>query len=501
MSLQKEFRAQCWRIRFLHAFLAAVVTVGAVPLAAAAEPPTAEEVDDGIVRAAKAFSGLSYKGGYPFMVSADLQVRYDAGHGVKNPFPDETYITIEPPGTPSVGRTFLRAYRATGDEQLLDMAKEVGDALATVQLDVGGWRMRQPLSDEWTDRHVDAPHSYRRPPQADFDDARTQGPTMFFIELIRDGSDEERHKEALDKALNLFLEAQYPSGGWPQYYPLETEDGHSDLDNYRRYHHINDASIPDCMEVLLYAYETFGEDEHFEAFIRAADWLLEVRLPDAAWAQQYHDDFVKGPKKPNSPAPGRWFEPMAITAGETPAVLDILKEVWLKTGDDRYVEPFDEVADWYERSRLEDGRWARFYELHTNRPLYCTPDRVITYSDEDLRPGYAWKGNWGQRALRTIERVKESGRNAILEERAAEPDDEAFERLGRRAREALDALDERGFWLEERSDAAERPTSGHVAVSEYDGREDEFISAGLFNRRMKQLTDYLKALQAREQSD
>ncbi len=75
-------------------------------------------------------------------------MRYNSGYGTLQPFPDETYITIEPPGTPWVGRSFLRAYRATGDERLLEMAKQTGDALATVQLAVGGWRMRQPLSDE-----------------------------------------------------------------------------------------------------------------------------------------------------------------------------------------------------------------------------------------------------------------------------------------------------------------------------------------------------------------
>lgn len=478
--------------------LAGFLILCAAPWSVGAEMPAEAEVREGMLRAAESFHGLSYKGGYPFMVSADLEVRYNAGHGVKNPFPDETYITIEPPGTPTVGKAFLRAYRATGDGRYLEMAQETGDALATVQLAVGGWRMRQPLSDQWADRRVDVPGAYRATPQADFDDARTQGPALFLIELVRDGSESPLHKDALTKALDLFLEAQYPSGGWPQYYPLETKDGHSDLDNYRRYQHINDASIPDCMEVLLRAYQAFGDERHREALVRAADWLLAVRLPGAAWAQQYHDDFVTGPLKPNSPAPGRWFEPMAITAAESLHALDILVEVWLETGDERYVEPFDEIVAWFERSRLEDGRWARFYELHTNRPLYCTPDRVITYSDEDLRPGYAWKGTWGERALRTIARVQSLGREEILAEREALPDDAAFERLGQNARAALNALDDRGFWLERRSDAAERPTQGHVAVSEFDGREGLFIPAALFHRRMKELTDYLEAIHARE---
>ena len=409
-----------------------IVLLFAVGVSAAADTnglPSADEVREGILRAAEAFSSLSYKGGYPFLISGDLETRYNAGHGSLRPHPDETYISIQPPATPWVGRAMLRAYRATGDERLLDMAMETGDALATVQLAVGGWRMRQPLSDQWADTHIDVPGAYRNTPQADLDDNRSQGPALFLVELVRDGSPSERHREAMEKALDMLLVAQYPSGGWPQYYPLETEDGHSDLGNYRRYHHINDASIPDCMTTLLEAYRAFGEQRYLEAVVRAADWLLEVRLPGAAWAQQYYDDFVTGPYKPNAPAPGRWFEPTAITASETRSVIGILIEVWLETGDERYIEPFGEIAEWYERSRLEDGRWARFYELHTNRPLYCTPDRMITYSDEDLRPGYAWKGTWGNAVLRTIESVHEPSREDILAERDAPPSPERIRQL------------------------------------------------------------------------
>ncbi len=138
------------------------------------------------------------------------------------------------------------------------------------------------------------------------------------------------------------------------------------------------------------------------------------------------------------------------------------------------MEPFGEVAEWYESSRLECGRWARFYELHTNRPLYCTPDRVITYSDEDLRPGYGWKGNYGERVFGIVERVKELGRDGILAERDAVPNDEEIKRLGRAAMEALDALDERNLWLETR------------------------ISCSNFNRRMGELCAYLEAVQSRK---
>lgn len=466
------------RRAFAALFLVVLTSAPAFAAADDAVPLSPEEAREGILRAAEAFSALSYNGGYPFLISGDLKTRYNAGHGTLKPHPDETYITIEPPATPAVGRSILRAYRATGDERLLEMAMETGDALATVQLAIGGWRMRQPLSDKWANSAVDVPGAYRVTPQADFDDNRSQAPALFLVELVRDGSPSPRHRAAMQKALDMFLEAQYPSGGWPQYYPLETEDGHSDLGNYRRYHHINDGSIPGCMKTLLEAYRAFGDQRCLDAVLRAADWLLDVRLPGAAWAQQYYDDFVLGPCKPNAPAPGRWFEPVAITASETSSVIAIFTNLWLETGDGRYIEPFGEIAAWYERSRLEDGRWARLYELHTNRPLYCTPDHVITYSDDNLRPGYAWKGTWGNTVLRTIKHVQEQGRDGILAERDAPPSQARIRQLGLAAREALDALDERGLWVVE------------------NGPEKENIRTDEFNRRMGQLCAYLEALKS-----
>ena len=361
------------------------------------------------------------------MISTDLQTRYNCGHGTKNIFPDETYISIEPPGTPWAGRAFLRSYRVTGDESLLRMAKETGDALATVQLEVGGWRMMQPLTNEYADTfkpdHIPSAGFYPSPPQADFDDNRTQGPLLFFIELVRDGSDSELHKKALQKGLDMLLEAQYPGGGWPQYFPLTLKSGYSILDNYRRYNHINDGCIPGIMEVLLTAYQIFGNREYFEAVILAADW--------------------------------------------------------------------------YQRSQIEPGKWARLYELHTNLPLYCTPDQIITYSDENLRPGYAWKGSWGNKVFEIVKQVSELGRDGILAERNALPDKEKITRLGHIAREALNTLDDRNFWTEIRTDAAKSPLKGYVAAEVYDGRKGDYITTGTFHTRMEQLCSYLEAIQLR----
>lgn len=430
----------------------------------------AAQVKDAVRKAAVAFHGLSHQGAHVDSYSVDLRQRYDGRHGTKRAFPEDEpdWAETEPPTGGTIGRALLRAHRVTGEQLYLQMAEEIADALATIQTETGGWPARARLS---------------QPPgpgtRSDLDDNRSQSTIRFFIDLVNTGGD-ERHREAMQRGLDFLLQAQYPSGGWPQYYPPP-----EDQNNYQRYHTLNDASMVDCMRTLMAAWHAFGEREYLDAVIRAADWLLEVRLPGAGWAQQYYDDFVKGPLIPNHPAPARWFEPIAITASETGAAISILTDVWLETGDDRYIEPFDEVVRWYERSRLEDGRWARFYALHTNRPLYCTPDRVITYSDENLRPGYGWKGAYGDRVFEIVERVKTLGREGILAERAAIPDDDRLRSLSEPAQRAIDSMDERGFWTYDRYVGA---------VTDHD---DERIWAREFVSNMGVLCAYLEALAQR----
>ena len=47
--------------------------------------------------------------------------------------------------------------------------------------------------------------------------------------------------------------------------------------------------------------------------------------------------------------------------------------------------------------------WARFYEIGTNRPIFCSRDGVVRYRLADIsyerRTGYAWYGTWPARLL------------------------------------------------------------------------------------------------------
>jgi hypothetical protein len=63
----------------------------------------------------------------------------------------------------------------------------------------------------------------------------------------------------------------------------------------------------------------------------------------------------------------------------------------------------DSAVAWLERSRLPDGRWARFYEFKTNRPIFSGRDGVVRYKldeiEKERQDGYAWYGTWPQNLI------------------------------------------------------------------------------------------------------
>ena len=50
---------------------------------------------------------------------------------------DTTFV--QPPGTPTVGMAYLKAYEATADRFYLDAARDTAMALVNGQLESGGW--------------------------------------------------------------------------------------------------------------------------------------------------------------------------------------------------------------------------------------------------------------------------------------------------------------------------------------------------------------------------
>lgn len=388
-------------------------------------------------------------GGYAGSYLADLSDQWGEGHI------SATMNWVQPPGSPSTGMAFMRAYEATGDQMFLDAAKLNAESLVWGQLECGGWTYNIDFSRAGEERYF-----YRHNVGSDdealasgyntgtMDDNVTQAATQLLIMVDRalevaGQTDDEIHEAAM-VALDFLLEAQYDHGGWPQRYPLNGR-------NYGDFATFNDNTIRDCCRTMMAAWEAYGDERYRQAVIDCGDFIINAQLPapQPSWAQQYDADL--------KPAWARRFEPPAVCTGEAYGVMRILIEIASFTGDERYLEPLPAAIAWFESedTLLEDGRRARFYELKTNRALYFYAETYrLTYDDSNTPDHYGFKGSYYDDGVRNqLEEIREVGLAQWIADREAARNLTREQQIARAesmeadVREVLEARTDNGVWL------------------------------------------------------
>jgi hypothetical protein len=303
----------------------------------------------------------------------------------------------------------------------------------------------------------------RRRTVSTFDDNNSQHAIRLLmrVDTALDGKD-PKVRRAVEYALQKLLESQYPNGAWPQrwdgkprdpaQYPVlkarypESWPRTFPGVNYQGFYTFNDNAIRDVILVMLEAHRTYGKKEYLDAAKRGGDFIILAQMPEPqpGWAQQYNLQM--------EPAWARKFEPASVTGGETAGIIRTLIDLWVYTGDEKYMKPIQPAVEWLKRSRLPDGSWARFYELKTNKPLYFTMQYELVYTDNDLPTHYSFKNRSAAEIPEYVERVKAEGREKLLARQNAKRTDAERMRAARslepRVRDILAAMDARGRWVD-----------------------------------------------------
>ncbi len=440
----------------------ALLTVDAVTCGSAtsaAQSP--DQVRRALHRSVRFFrEQASSHGGYVYQCSDDLSKREGEGKV------SEDVAWIQPPGTPAVGMAYLDAYRLCGDSILLDAATEAAGALIRGQLQSGGWDNSIVFDPEQrvkyayrSDLETDAAPSKRRNTTT-LDDDKSQSAARFLMQLdLELGFQDETIHEAVTYALDCFVQAQYTNGAWPQRYsefPKASDDSpvkaSFDKDwprefpgkNYAGFYTLNDNTMSDMILTMLDAWEIYGEQRYLDAAIRGGDFFLLAQLPEPqpGWAQQY-DQRIR-------PAWARKFEPPAISGGESQGVMQTLIELYRRTADsrdnaDRFLKAIPPALNYFQRSLLDDGRLARFYEMETNRPLFFTKEYELTYSPDDLPTHYAFmvssKLDKIEAALQKVRALPKDQLRQPKPTRTSRPSESAVVSV-------IEGLDRRGAWVE-----------------------------------------------------
>lgn len=480
----------------MSAYRSLVLMVG-VTVAASVSPSRADDAIRAKAQAAMWKAAAFYHdhvaidGGYLWRYSADLGKREGEGKVTGRT------AWVQPPGTPSVGLAFVRAYEATGDDVYLIYALHAAEALRQGQLRSGGWPARIDFDPDARRRiayRVDEPRKDSRDVTS-LDDDTTQAAVRFLIHLDRAANfKDERVHEMVRFALNGLLAGQYPNGAWPQavdprnvpdpqIHPVKkarfpdtwsrTYEGHQ---NYWYRYTLNDNLMHDMIDTLLLAAKVYNEPTYRHSALKTGDFLLLAQLPEPqpGWAQQYDFDM--------HPAWARKFEPPAVTAGEAQGIMLALMRLYRETRDRKWLDPIPRALAYYKTCMLPDGKLARFYELMTNKPLYFTRDYQLTYDDSDMPTHYAFKvANRLDAIEREYEKVKALPPDLLKPAGPSPP--RLTDGLTRAAQQAIDSLDVRGAWVED------------GRLKHHGGGDDttRVIDSDTFVERLTDLADYLAA--------
>ncbi len=294
-------------------------------------------------------------------------------------------------------------------------AKGVADNILSFQSALGGWPKNVDTSAAPYTGAADDLHPT-------FDNRATMNEMRFMARMFN-ATHDEKYRAAFNAGLAYILKAQFPNGGWPQYYPLSKK--------YHRHITFNDDAMVEVMKML----QEIGQSPRYEfvessqrqaareAFDRGIGCILkcQVRVNGklTAWCAQ-HDEVDL------TPAKGRWHELPSLSGAESISIVRLLMS--LPDPSPEVIQSVESAVAWFESAKIQGYRvvehreektlgkfreavsdssapvlWARMYDIPTGQPLVSGMDSVPHLGMQEIgygRPGYAWFGPWADPLLR-----------------------------------------------------------------------------------------------------
>jgi PelA/Pel-15E family pectate lyase len=299
-----------------------------------------------------------------------------------------------------------------------DEAKTIAANILSYQSDYGGWPKNLDLTAApFAGKPVDLVGDLK----PIFDNGATTDEVRFMARMFRATKD-ARYLRAVENGIDYILIAQYPTGGWPQFYPPDAQ--------YHRHITFNDNAMVRIMSLLQEiansaAFDFLDADRRRaaqSAFQRAVECIVKCQIKVdgrlTVWCAQ-HDEIDL------SPRPGRSFELVSLSGAESGGIVKLL--MGLKRPSPEIVGAIESAIAWFESARIEGWRvvehpeeegagknfeaikdpaaeplWARFYDITTNQPIWSDHDAIPRLGIENVgwaRHGYRWTGDWPQSLL------------------------------------------------------------------------------------------------------
>jgi len=294
-------------------------------------------------------------------------------------------------------------------------AIRIADNVLLYQRNSGGWPKNTDMARILSETEQDALIHQKGRTDSTIDNGATVRP-LRFLARVYNAAQMSRHEKSFLRGFDYLLEAQYDHGGWPQVFPLAR--------GYSRHVTFNDGAMVGVLELLRdvaggdsdYGFVDQSRRQRAAAAIeRGIDCILKCQVivdgQRTAWCAQHDEVTLR-------PAPARSYEKISLSGSESVGIVRFLMKI--EEPSPEVVAAIEDSVAWFRRVRLTRIRqvqrpdatlpkgydkvivadanapplWARFYELGTNRPIFCGRDGVIKYQlaeiEHERRVGYAW---------------------------------------------------------------------------------------------------------------
>lgn len=297
---------------------------------------------------------------------------------------------------------------------------KIADNILLFQKNNGGWPKNYDMLAILTNDQKDSLLKTKDWLNTTFDNTNTYS-QIEYLGKVYTVTHIEKYKDACLHGIEFTLSAQYPNGGWPQYFPLEN--------NYSRRITFNDNAFIGVMQMLkdiidhkpyYYFVSAVLQDKVNIAFNHGLECILKCQIKDngrlTSWGQQHNEIDL-------TPAWARAFEPPSICNFEGAWVALFLMS--LDNPSKEVINAIQSAVKWFEDSKINGIRvktikapeytskwkttnfdrvvvqdstappiWTRYYELGTDKPLFCDRTSKFLYSLADVsrerRSGYNW---------------------------------------------------------------------------------------------------------------
>jgi len=298
---------------------------------------------------------------------------------------------------------------------------KIADNILLYQRNNGGWPKNYDMQAILTNEQINSLLKTKDQSHTTFDNSTTYTHIRYLAKVFTITSI-EKYKEGCLKGIRFVLKAQYPNGGWPQYFPLESK-------NYSRRITFNDGAYLGIMETLRMIIDNnpdfsfIGDNLRKEvnvAYKKGLECILKSQIVNngrlTAWCQQHNEVDL-------SPAWARAFEPPSICNGESSGIILFLMTI--DHPDQRIIQSVQGAVKWFNDSKIYNTRvqtipappeksqwrtstidrvvvvdslappiWTRYYELGSGKPLFCDRNSKFLYSlaevSRERRSGYGW---------------------------------------------------------------------------------------------------------------